>query len=122
MVNPLFNPSIKSTTQRLNKKGEHMNQDVSENNQERTPVAVIAVPTPVAGCASVASQSVSENNRIRLQSLYVKGGYSSVKFWVSPNSLASVDECVAEVADTLESFQKDKAEGKLKPVSEEAVY
>jgi hypothetical protein len=68
------------------------------------------------------NQSVSANNRKRLQSLYVKGGYSSVKFWVSPNSLTSEDECVAEVVDTLESFQKDKAAGKLNPAGDACRY
>jgi hypothetical protein len=77
---------------------------------------------PVVAPVSTGNESVSVENRKRLQELYRKGGYSSVKFWVSPNSLVSEDECIAEVADALESFQKDKASGELKPVGDDVTY
>ena len=94
-----------------------MNASLNKNQEALAmPTASAAVS---ADCESSADQSISNTNRQRLQSLYAKGGYSSVKFWVSPNSLTSEDECIAEVADALESFQKDKADGKLKPIGDD---
>lgn len=94
-----------------------MNQGASKNEQDRIQPAPASALAPAVDCATL--PSVSNTNRQRLQELYVKGGYSSVKFWVSPNAVVSEDECIAEVADALEGFQRDKAAGKLNPVGDD---
>jgi len=95
-----------------------MKTGILDCNSDNVAPPAAAPVAPAAGVVG-ADQSISAANRQRLQALYTKGGYSSVKFWVSPNSLTSEDECIAEVADALEGFQKDKIEGKLKPVGDD---
>lgn len=50
----------------------------------------------------------SEKNRTELHDWYKASKYSDAKFWISPNVLASTDECVAEVLSAVKSFDADQ--------------
>lgn len=58
--------------------------------------------------SSVAQVGTSEKNRTELHGWYKASKYSDAKFWISPNVLASSDECVAEVLSAVKSFDADQ--------------
>jgi hypothetical protein len=70
----------------------------------------------------VMQPTASEKNRKDLKEWFQKSEYTDVKFWVSPNVLASPEECVAEVLSAVTRFEKDKKSGKALPVGDDIKY
>ena len=63
--------------------------------------------------SSIAQVGTSEKNRTELHDWYKASKYSDAKFWISPNVLASTDECVAEVLSAVKSFDTDQSKKSL---------
>jgi len=65
------------------------------------------------------TSSDSANNRERLKNWAEKNKVENVSFWIPPNTMPTVDECVCEVVNALERSQDKIARGEMNPVGDD---